>query len=58
MRHASELSIISLSVSLDAYIQYIERYAKRLGTSEEPFWSVVASEVVSGAESPDENMVD
>jgi hypothetical protein len=36
MWHARELTITALSVSLDAHIQDIEKYAKRLRTSEEP----------------------
>ena len=54
---ASELPTISLDVNVDAYIAYIEKYVKRQGTPEEPFWSVVASEIVSGAQPPNKNMV-
>ena len=42
----------------DAYAQYVQEYVKRQGTPEEPFWSVVASEIVSGAVSADGNMGD
>ena len=55
---APELPTISLDVNVDAYNQYIQKYVKRSRTPEEPFWSVVASEILSGAESPDKNMVD
>jgi len=34
------------SIHLEAYAKYMERYVKRQGTAEEPFWSVVADQVL------------
>jgi hypothetical protein len=55
---APELPTISLDVNVDAYADYVQKYVKRQGTPEEPFWSVVASEIVSGPVSADGNTVD
>ncbi len=49
---APELPTISLDVNEEAYARYVEQYIKRPGTPEEPFWSVVASEIISGAKPP------
>gem|GEM_PF-6922778 len=46
---APELPTISLDVDEEAYARYVEQYIKRPGTPEKPFWSVVASEINSGA---------
>jgi hypothetical protein len=32
-----------------AYERYVHHYIKRDGTPEEPFWSVVASDIISDA---------
>jgi hypothetical protein len=45
---APQLPTISLDVDERAYARYVEQYIKRPGTPEEPFWSVVASEINSG----------
>jgi hypothetical protein len=55
---ALELPPFTLDVNAEAYAQYVQKYVKRQGTPEAPFWSVVASEIVSGAQSPGTNMVD
>ncbi len=55
---APELPTISLDVNEEAYAQYVEQYIKRRGTPEEPFWSVVASEIISGAKPPGGKMAD
>lgn len=47
---APELPPLTLDVNEEAYAQYVQKYVKRQGTPEEPFWSVVASEIVSGAQ--------
>jgi hypothetical protein len=55
---APELPPLTLDVNEEAYAHYVQEYVKRQGTPEEPFWSVVASEIVSGAVSTDGNLVD
>ncbi len=55
---APELPPFNLNVNEEAYAQYVEKYIKRPGTPEEPFWSVVASEIVSGAQPPGVNMAE
>ncbi|MDE0973900.1 MAG: hypothetical protein OSA11_02265 [Candidatus Nanopelagicales bacterium] len=55
---APDLPPFNLNVNEEAYAQYVEKYIKRPGTPEEPFWSVVASEIVSGAQPPDVQMLD
>jgi hypothetical protein len=55
---APELPTISLDVDEEAYARYVEKYIKRSGTLEEPFWSVVASEIISGKKPPGGNMAD
>jgi len=49
---APELPPITLDVDADVYAHYVEKYIKRPGTLEKPFWSVVASEINSGAKPP------
>jgi hypothetical protein len=49
---APELPPFTLDVNTDAYARYVQKYIKQQGTPEEPFWSVVASEIVSGAKPP------
>jgi len=49
---APELPTISLDVDEGAYARYVEQYIKRPGTPEEPFWSIVASEIMMGARPP------
>ena len=44
---APELPTISLDVNEEAYAQYVQKYIKRPGTPEKPFWSVVASDIIS-----------
>ena len=55
---APELPTISLDVNEVAYAQYVQKYIKRPGTPEEPFWSVVASDIISGAKPPGGNVAD
>jgi len=55
---APELPTISLDVDEGAYGRYVEQYIKQSGTPEEPFWSVVASEIISGAKPPGGKMTD
>ncbi len=55
---APELPPITLDVDEEAYARYVEQYIKRPGTPEEPFWSVVASEIISGAKPPGGKMAD
>jgi hypothetical protein len=55
---APELPTISLDVDEGAYARYVEQYIKRPGTPEEPFWIVVASEIISGAKHPGGNVAD
>jgi len=45
----SEMPIISLDVDEDAYARYVEKYIKKPGTPEKPFWSIVASEIMTWA---------
>jgi len=47
---APELPPLTLVVNEEAYAQYVQKYIKRPGTPEEPFWSVVASKILSCAE--------
>lgn len=42
-----ELPPFILEVNESAYTEYVQKYIKRKGTPEEPFWSVVASEINS-----------
>jgi len=49
---APQLPPFTLDVNEEAYAQYVQKYIKRPNTPEEPFWSVVASEIVSGAKPP------
>ncbi len=44
---APELPPFTLDVNEEAYAQYVEKYIKRPGTPEKPFWSVVASDIIS-----------
>jgi len=53
-----DLPPFTLTIDVQAYAQYVQKYIKRLGTPEEPFWSVVASEIISGANPPDVKAVD
>ncbi len=55
---APELPPLTLVVNEEAYAQYVQKYIKRPGTPEEPFWSVVASEIVSGTDPSNGIMVD
>ena len=55
---ALELPPFTLDVNAEAYAQYVQKYVKRQGTPEAPFWSVVASEIISGANPPDVKAVD
>ena len=55
---ALELPPFTLDVNEDAYAEFVENYIKRRGTPEEPFWSVVASEIVSGTQPPGKNAVE
>jgi hypothetical protein len=55
---APELPTISLDVNEVAYAQYVQKYIKRSGTPEKPFWSVVASQIISGAKPPGGNVAD
>lgn len=45
--NSCRLPRISLEVNEVAYTRYVERYVKRSGTPEKPFWSVVASDIIS-----------
>ena len=47
---APELPPLTLVVNEEAYAQYVQKYIKRPGTPEEPFWLVVASEILSAAD--------
>ena len=55
---APELPPFNLNVNEEGYAQYVEKYIKRPGTPDEPFWSVVASEILSDAQSPNKNTFD
>ncbi len=44
---APELPPITLDVDEEVYARYVEQYIKRPGTPEKPFWSVVASDIIS-----------
>jgi len=55
---APELPPFTLDVNEEAYARYVEQYIKRPGTPEEPFWSVVASDIISGAKPPGGNVAD
>ena len=45
---APDLPTLTFVVKEEAYAQYVQRYIKRPGTPDKPFWSVVASEIISG----------
>jgi hypothetical protein len=47
---ASELPPLSLDVDENAYHRYVEQFVKRPDTADVPFWSVVASEILSDAD--------
>ncbi len=55
---APELPPFTLDVKEEVYAQYVQKYVKRQGTPEEPFWSVVTSEIISGANPRDAKIVD
>lgn len=44
---APELPLFTLGINEEAYAQYVQNYIKLPDTPEKPFWSVVASEIIS-----------
>jgi len=55
---APELPPLTLDVNEEAYADYVQKYVKRQGTPEAPFWSVVASEILSGTKPPGGNVAE
>lgn len=55
---APELPPFTLDVNEETYAQFVHKYVKRQGTPEEPFWSVVASEIISDTKPPDGKKAD
>ena len=44
---APELPLFTLAINEEVYAQYVQNYVKLPDTPEKPFWSVVASEIIS-----------
>ena len=44
---APELPLFTLAINEEVYAQYVQNYIKLPDTPEKPFWSVVASEIIS-----------
>ena len=49
---APDLPHFTMDINEQAYERYVQKYIKRQGTPAEPFWSVVAYEIISGTRNP------